>query len=78
MYRQGVFLLARRKKMTVDEYIQNRDDLTYVSVSASTDPTADGGVSYEIVLRLDGTYYDRETADAQADFVSKTLGIKRW
>jgi hypothetical protein len=49
-----------------------------VSVSASVSPESPTGTSYEIVLRLDGTYFDRETADAQADFVSKTLGIKRW
>jgi len=70
--------MARRKKMTVDEYIKNREDMTFVSVSASEAPGSPTGTSYEIVLRLDGTYYDRETADAQADFVSKTLGIKRW
>lgn len=60
--------MARRKKMTVDEYIANRDDLTFIVVA----PSPNG---FEIVLRLDGTYYDEEVAQEQAKFVSKTLGI---
>lgn len=70
--------MARRKKMTVDEYIQNRDDLTAVTVVATVAPEVPGGISYSIVLVLDGAYYDKDTAEAQAAFVSKTLGIKRW
>lgn len=60
--------MPRRKKMTVDEYIRNREDMTFVAVA----PSADG---YEIVLRLDGTYYDQAIVSEQARFVSKTLGI---
>jgi hypothetical protein len=61
--------MARRKKMTVDEYLKGREDLTAIAVSKSVD-------GYEIVLRLDGTYYDLATAEAQAKFVGKTLGIR--
>jgi len=60
--------MARRKKMTVDEYIAGRDDITFVGIV----PSEHG---WEIVLRLDGTYYDEATAREQAAFVSKTLGI---
>jgi hypothetical protein len=60
--------MARSKKMTVDEYIQNREDITSISVVKSE-------FGYEIMLRLDGTYYDEATALEQAKFVSKTLGI---
>jgi hypothetical protein len=62
--------MARRKKMTVDEYIKNREDLTFITVIETIDHT------YEIVLRLDGTYYDAEVAEEQAKFVRKTLGIR--
>jgi hypothetical protein len=62
--------VARRKKMTVDEYIRNREDLTAVALAQSPD----GG--YQIMLRLDGTYYDEKVAEEQAKFVAKTLGIK--
>lgn len=61
--------MARRKKMTVDEYIQGRDDMTFLALS----PSAEG---WEIVLRLDGTYYDEALAREQLKFVSKTLGIR--
>lgn len=60
----------RRKKMTVDEYIKNREDMTFITVIETPDHT------YEIVLRLDGTYYDAEVAEEQAKFVRRTLGIK--
>jgi hypothetical protein len=63
--------MARRKKMTVDEYIENREDLTFITVIETIDHT------FEIVLRLDGSYYDAETALEQAKFVSRTLGIQR-
>jgi hypothetical protein len=63
--------MARRKKMTVDEYIKNRDDMTFITVVETIDHT------FEIVLRLDGTYYDAEVAVEQAKFVSRTLGIQR-
>ena len=62
--------MARRKKMTVDEYIQNREDVTFLSLA----PSENG---WEIVLRLDGTYYDEAVAKEQLKFVSKTLGIPR-
>lgn len=60
--------MARRKKMSVDEYITNREDMTNVVVVKSD-------YGFEIALRIDGSYYDVETAVAQAKFVAKTLGI---
>ena len=60
--------MARRKKMTVDEYIANREDMTFVDVVQSPD-------GWEIMLRLDGTYFDEAVVREQAKFVSKTLGI---
>ncbi len=56
--------------MTVDEYIKDREDLTYITVIETIDHT------FEIVLRLDGTYYDPEVAEVAAKFVRKTLGIR--
>jgi len=67
--------MARSKKMTLDEYIRNRDDMTWVSVSGLIE---DGKAYYEVVVRVDGTFYDRESAEAAADYVSKTTGIKRY
>lgn len=61
--------MARRTKMTVDEYIANREDMTMLTVGQNPD----GG--FEILLRLDGTYSSLEIADEQVKFVSKTLGI---
>jgi hypothetical protein len=61
--------MARRKKMTVDEYIQNRDDITALGLAQGPD-------GYEIILRLDGTYYDLDVAKEQLAFVGKTLGIR--
>ena len=60
--------MARRKKMTVDEYIQNRDDITSLTIGQSE-------AGYEILLRLDGSYSTLEVAQEQLKFVSKTLGI---
>ncbi len=60
--------MARSKKMTLDEYVKNREDLTMLGLGQS-----EGG--YEIILRLDGTYSDREVAEEQLKYVSKTLGI---
>jgi hypothetical protein len=60
--------MARRKKMTVDEYIQNRDDMTMLALGQSP-------AGYEIMLRLDGSYSTIEMAEQQLKFVSKTLGI---
>jgi hypothetical protein len=60
--------MARKKKVTVDEYITGRDDMTHVLIAESE-------FGYEIVLRLDGTYSSAMLAEEQAKFVSKTLGI---
>jgi len=55
-------------RMTVDEYIAGREDMTSIAVVRSE-------FGYEIMLRLDGSYASEETALEQARFVSKTLGI---
>lgn len=60
--------MARRTKMTVDEYIKNREDMTMLGLGQSEE-------GYEIILRLDGTYATREVAEEQLKFVSRTLGI---
>lgn len=61
--------MARRKKMTVDEYIKNRDDITAIAVVQSD-------MGFEIVLRLDGSWATEEMAKEQAKYVGKTLGIR--
>jgi transposase len=58
----------KNRRMTVDEYITNREDMTHIGVVQSE-------FGWEIVLRLDGSYASREMAEEQAKFVSKTLGI---
>jgi hypothetical protein len=60
--------MARRKKMTLDEYVQNRDDMTNVVIVKSE-------YGWEIAVRLDGTYYDLDVAVVQAKYVARTLGI---
>jgi hypothetical protein len=60
--------MARSKKMTLDEYVRNRDDMTNVVVAKSE-------YGYEICVRIDGSYHDHDLAIEQAKFVSKTLGI---
>jgi hypothetical protein len=60
--------MAKAKKMTVDEYITNREDMTHLML-------AEGPLGLEIVLRLDGTYHDEAMAREQLKFVSKNLGI---
>lgn len=60
--------MARRKKMSLDEYVANRDDMTNVVVVESE-------YGYEIAVRIDGSYYNHEEAVEQAKFVAKTLGI---
>jgi hypothetical protein len=69
--RGPVTTMARRKKMTVDEYVTNREDITFVDVVQSA-------TGWEIMLRLDGTYTTEEYAREQAKFVSKTIGIPIW
>lgn len=60
--------MARRKKMTLDEYVQNRDDMTNVVIVKSE-------YGWEIAVRLDGSYHDHDVAVVQAKYVAKTLGI---
>lgn len=55
--------------MTLDEYIQNRDDMTAITVAESEQ-------GWEIVVRIDGSYATKEMAEEQAKYVSKVLGIR--
>lgn len=60
--------MARITKMTVDEYIKGREDMTMLALGANEE-------GYEIILRLDGTYADREVAEEQMKYLRKVLGI---
>lgn len=60
--------MARKSKITVDEYIKNREDMTHLAVVRSE-------FGYEIVLRLDGSYASEELAKEQMKFIQRTLGM---
>lgn len=60
--------MARREKMTVDEYITGREDMTVLTVVESE-------LGWEIILRLDGSYADEETAREVLKLIGKTLRL---
>lgn len=55
--------------MTLNEYVKNRDDMTFITVAGSDEH------GWEICVRLDGTYSDADIAVGMAKELSKTLGI---
>jgi hypothetical protein len=54
---------------TADEFLDDRRDWLVACV-VEVDPGA-----FDIVLRLDGTYYDRETADEVRDSFQHDLNV---